>query len=282
MTRTWMLALAAALACKTTSPGDNNRAADAGDEAEVDAGESCALPPGATGGKRLRLVYLVPSDKEADPARLASLQGAMRDVQLWLSARMPDGTSFRVSEPAVEVAAVAHASDYYRTNDPGGAPQDRFWSNSLTDAFAATGGMFDDPDNVWLYYIDADAGCGQVGAGANTHLALFGANDLRGLMNETRVPACEGEELEPLGRCRFVGGLAVLAFYAIGIPAPAGCSDGDDATACPEEAITWLGYTTYPDAELIDENVEQALENPFVRAIGLPDCQLDCAVVPTQ
>ena len=274
-----------ASACKTTSPGgpnDHDPDASAADTPDADPGEeTCDLPQGATSGKRLRLVYLIPSDKEADPEVLAALEGAVRHVQLWLSARMPDGTSFRISEPPVEVSAVAHPADYYATNDPGGEPDQRFWFNVTADAVEATGGSFDDPDNVWLYYIDADAGCGQIDAGANTHVAMFAANEIRGLRNQPLQDQCTSDEVENPGRCRYVGGLAIIMFYAIGIGAPAACTDAEEAgTECPEDAITWLGYYTYPDATLIPENIEQAEDNPFVRAIGLPDCDMDCNVIP--
>ena len=171
-----------ASACKTTSPGgpnDHDPDASAADTPDADPGEeTCDLPQGATSGKRLRLVYLIPSDKEADPEVLAALEGAVRHVQLWLSARMPDGTSFRISEPPVEVSAVAHPADYYATNDPGGEPDQRFWFNVTADAFEATGGSFDDPDNVWLYYIDADAGCGHNGQQGPTGIRLHRGEDL--------------------------------------------------------------------------------------------------------
>lgn len=281
--RALLAILLLAAACQTTtSGGPNHRDPDATPGGpDGDTGEAtCDLPEGATSGKRLRLVYLIPSDREADPEVLAALEGAIRHVQLWLSARMPDGTSFRISEPPVEVSAVAHPAAYYASNDPGGEPDQRFWFNVTADAFEATGGSFEDPDNVWLYYIDADAACGQIDAGANTHVAMFAANEIRGLRNQALIDLCSDEEIENPGRCRYVGGLAIIMFYAIGIGAPAACTDDDDATVCPEDAITWLGYTTYPDAELIPENVEQAEENPFVRAIGLPDCDMDCSVIP--
>lgn len=282
-----LVAVLLAGACTTTtSGGQTDPVPDAAPDApDAAAGEEVCvlseLPQGATSGKRLRLVYLVPSDKEADPEVLAALEGAIRHVQLWLSERMPDGTTFRISEPPVEVSAVPNPAAYYASNDAGCAADQQFWCNTINDAFTVTGGSFADPGNVWLYYIDADADCGQVDAGANTHVAVFAANEIRGLRNQAPIDQCTGDEIEAPGRCRYVGGLAIIMFYAIGIAAPAACTDAAEAgTECPEQAITWLGYTTYPDAELIPENVEQAEANPFVRAIGLPECSMDCSVVP--
>jgi hypothetical protein len=35
--------------------------------------------------------------------------------------------------------------------------------------------------------------------------------------------------------------------HALGLPHPPECEDSDPNTICPEQALMWLGYLTYPD-----------------------------------
>jgi cold shock protein len=49
----------------------------------------------------------------------------------------------------------------------------------LADGFALTGGRFFDPENRWIFYLDADPACGQI-TGGTSGVALLPANDLRG------------------------------------------------------------------------------------------------------
>jgi hypothetical protein len=252
-----------------------------GDAGPLDAAPDaapCETPPGATSGKLVRLVYLVPADREVDPVRVANLEHALTDVRLWLRARMPRGTSFLAHRPLVEVIKTEHNEAYYRDN-PGGNPEDDtywFWDNATGDAAVAVGAGGDDPDNIWLVYIDADRACGQVDAGWIKGLALAGVYDVKGLSGEEHTTVCgESRELEP--RCRFVGGMANLLAGALAVPQPAGCVDDDPETECQDDWLTWLGYRSYPDAVLGPEEIEALDASPFMRAVGLPDCQLACS-----
>jgi hypothetical protein len=103
------------------------------------AAESCSFPLGLTSGPKVRVVYLVPSDREADPRYVANLELAARDVQLWVRAHMPDGSSFQLHEPAVEVIETSHPADYYTP---------AFWDNVTGDGLALTDGTFEDPDDL--------------------------------------------------------------------------------------------------------------------------------------
>ena len=276
-----VLAAAGTLGCGAEPPGggaDGGAPGDAG-AAAPDAGETCAPGPGATSGKLVRVVLLVPADRTPDPRHIAGLEQAARTAQLWLRARTPQGTSFRVHQPVVEVAKLPEDEAFYRDNDPGGAEDLRFWDNTLAAAFAATGGSFGDPDNVWLYYMDAEPGCGQR-TGAVDRVALFPRNDLRGLVDEERVPPCGGDP-DTYGRCRWVGGMMLLMLQALDIPAPVACTDEDEATACPEDNLRWLGFLSFPEASLEKPQLDALAGSGFVNAIGLPACELDCTTAPS-
>jgi len=282
MRRAALPALATALlaACGSTVDGDEGASADASpadaSPGEPDAG-ACVTPPGSTSGKLVRLVYLVPSDREVDPVRLANLEHAFTDVRLWLRARMPQRTSFLAHEPLVEVVKTDHTEEHYRTTPNGDNPYYYFWQNAVADASAALGVMGDDPDNVWLIYADADVGCDQFGGGWIRNVALGSAADIRGLAQESQAPACPDHPTAPGPRCDYVGSMGNLLLGALGVPFPPGCADEDETTECDAERLIWLGRYEYPDgATLGPEDIEYLSDNPFMRAIGLPDCQLDC------
>lgn len=276
--RAWAVALIlCGVACKTSTPGgDPGDAAPTIDADVTDAAPDACLPPaGTTTGKLIRVVYLVPSDRDADARYVANLEHAVSDTQLWLSSKMPGGTSYRVHDPPVEVTATPHPMAYYRDNVNGDNPDYYYWYNAVDDGLDLMGGTFDDPNNIWLFYLAADTTCGQV-TGGIASIALFPENDLRGLVQDERVPPC-GDEPDDYGRCRWVGGMLLILFQALGLPQPAACEDAEEATVCDTTWFTRGGFQMYPDAGFSDDQLGYLEDNPFVRAVGLPDCTLDCA-----
>jgi hypothetical protein len=273
----WAAWFVLAVGCTTTMGGEDSDAAPRADAApgeKPDAATACVPPEGATSGKLVRVIYMVPSDRTPDPRYIASLENATLSLQLWLRDQMPNRTSFRLHSPLVNVVQTEHPESYYRDHDTGGADL-VFWDNVRDDTFLHLDTDWDDPDNVWLVYADADEACGQRG-GAVAHLAIFPRNDLRGLIDEPRVPPCGGEP-DSEGRCRWVGGMGLLMFYAMGVPNPA---DADCDDACRASLLTWFGYHAFPDAIVNDEQKDYLAGTGFVSAVGLPDCQVDCSLVP--
>ena len=237
------------------------------------AGE-CKFADGAV-DMSVRVVYVVPADREIDRRYLANLEQSVRHVQLWMGDHLPAATSFRTHDPVVEVVKTSHPASWYPMD--GDQSSSTFFRNGLDDALAATGGSVDDPDHVWLFYLAADPACGQT-TGSVGHIALFGENDLRGLVHDPRVAICP-DDAETYGRCRWVGGMAILLSFALGVPEPAGCADSDPATGCDDQLLTRHGYLSYPDAVLGAEQVSYLGESPFMDAGGLPACELDCAAI---
>ncbi len=240
--------------------------------AEADE-ETCEPPAGASSGKLVRPVYLVPADREADAQHLANIRHALGDAQLWLRARMPEGTSFRVHD-TVEVVETGHDAAYYRAPAEGDGATHAFWFNALDDAFALTGADFDDPDSVWLFLLDAPADCGQATGGIDG-VALLSGRHLAWLSGRPPSPACDDDA--EITRCAAVGAVLLGLMDALGVPDPAACADDDDATPCPASMLTYGGHRGYPDAELAKDQLEFLSTHDFVKAVGLPDCQLACA-----
>lgn len=270
-------------ACGSGSSGDGDAgpAADASASGEDggargDAGDACAFPSGATTGSRVHVVYLVPTDREEVPAYTATLEQAIRHLQVWYRDET-GGETFEVSAPIVEVLSTSHEADHYATHDGGGDFYLRFWDNVLADAFPLTDGGFNDPEHVWLYYIDADNGCNQLGGGATSGVAVLPANDLRGLADEPRIRDCPDEQPDMAPRCRWVGGLGHELGHAFGLAHPGACEDVSPDTVCPDDALLWTGYTVFPDAFLTEPDLAELETSPFFAPRpDLPSCPIDC------
>jgi hypothetical protein len=271
------LCAAVLAACTTTAPGDDDTPPTDSGPGVPDATPECRPPPGSTSGKLIRVVYMVPSDREPNPLYVATLEAAVLSLQLWLRDRMPNRTSFRVHEPVVNVVRTEHPESFYRSNVVDGVdPYFRFWDNVRDDTFLHLDTDWNDPDNVWLVYADADAACDQLGTGGVAHLAVLPKNDLRGLAGEERVPPCGGTP-DNEARCRWVGGMGLLMFIGMGVPNPA---EEDCDQACKESLLSWWGYQSFPEATVDAAQQEFLAGTGFVSAVGLPDCEIDCNQVP--
>ena len=224
----------------------------------------------------VRVVYLVPEDRPVREDYVQPIAAAIAHVQIWLRNALNGRTTFRLNKRPVDVVRLPHDAAWYSTT-PNGEYRYAFWFNVLQDAFALTGGGFSDPDNIWIFYIDADPGCGQI-IGAAAGVALVGANDLRGLAGEENVPACPEDPPDTAGVCRWVGGLGHELGHALGLPHPAPCDIPDPDLACPDDALMWLGYRTYPDALLLESEAAILRESRFISEVpgrrSVPDCSV--------
>src|SRR5262245_42856701 len=126
------------------------------------------LPAGATAGAHeVRVVYLVPSDRVADDGYAQALERNIRELQHAFRDRLGTGATYSLHEPVVEVLVTPHPVSWYQTEAPASSFQNRFWESVVADGFALTGGIFDDPNNRWLFHIDADPLCQQVIGGTS-------------------------------------------------------------------------------------------------------------------
>jgi len=222
----------------------------------------------------VRVVYLVPADRDARQDYTRRLRFAIRNLQAWYRNELGGGTTFSLNKPIVEVVPTPHVTSWYSTN-PAGPFSVWFFNNVVTEAFELTGGQFLDPSNIWIFYIDSDPACGQL-VGAAAGVAVLPANDLRGLAGESNVPPCPTEPPDTAGVCRWVGGLGHELGHAFGLPHPPGCEDTDPTTSCPSNTLLWLGYITYPETFLLEEDKEFLRQSAFFSLIHrgphLPDC----------
>jgi len=216
----------------------------------------------------VHVVYLVPSDRSARKGFEKSLKRAIESLQIWYRDSLGTGESFSLAKPVVQVYSTAHTAGWYAAQPNGCGYTLYFWCNVTDEGFALTQGMFNDPHNIWLFYIDADPGCGQA-TGGTSGVALLPANDLRGLSGQTTTDVCGGAPQPDQGVNRWVGGLGHELGHAFGLPHPPEC-DPVQTLSCPSQSIMWFGYFTYPDAFLTTDEKSFLEESPFFAPLHLP------------
>ena len=253
--------------------GDGGVALDAGGPADAggpdaplprDGGMDAFIDPGVP-GPVVRIIYIPTADRPRREDYVRSLERGVRHLQTWYREQMGTGKTFRVREPIVEVVPSTHDSAWFATNDPdGGDVLYRWGQNARIEAFALTGGRYDDPDNIWVYYVDSDNACGQMGGSGGNGVTALPANDLRGLNGMNGVPTCPTDpmwvyEYPP---CRWIGGLGHELGHALGRPHPPGCDEA--APSCDSSALMWAGFYEYPAGAYLRDDDRAALEvSPF-------------------
>ncbi|HEV7377546.1 MAG TPA: DUF4214 domain-containing protein [Pyrinomonadaceae bacterium] len=219
------------------------------------------------GSKQVRVIYLVPADKSFRADYQNAIASAISHLQSFYRDQLGGGYAFSLHSPIVEVYQTPHTSAFYSTGNnsrPGG-----FYESVLADGFALTGGSFNDPNNRWIFYVDADLICGQY-IGSTSGISLLPANDLRGLTSQPTVPICSTDRSEVLSVNRWIGGLGHELGHAFNLPHPPGCDDGNcTGGQYTYKSLMYVGYYYYPDTYLLDENKAQLLAGGFFNALTL-------------
>lgn len=231
-----------------------------GERASAAAAESSAQ-----GARQVRVIYLVPSDRNVRADYQNEAAKAISNLQRFYRDQLGGGLAFSLHAPAVEVYQTPHAAAFYSTGSGSGS----FWGRVLDDGFALTGGGFNDPNNRWVFYVDADPACGQ-GIGGTQGVALLAANDLRGLTGQPNVPLCPNEPPDRFGVNRWVGGLGHELGHTFDLPHPPGCDAGHcSGGSHAANSLMWTGYAIYPNTYLLDENKAQLLATSFFNVLSL-------------
>jgi|CZKD01.1.fsa_nt_gi hypothetical protein len=213
----------------------------------------------------VRLVYLVPSDINPRRNFRRSASDAIRSLQRWYGVQV-GGKTFGLHTPVVETVRTAHSAKWYAKNQSG---EDRtlwFWNNATADGFEKTGGAFDDPRFIWVFYIDADPDNDQrIGGGSG--VAVLARHDALGILGL-------GQE----SVCRWVGGLGHELGHAFGLDHPASCENGQLGPSAPEcQSLMFLGYLNYCGTLLTPEHRAQLEQSPFFSQQEIKVPHRDCS-----
>ena len=224
--------------------------------------DAAPLPQGA-GVPEVRAVYLVPSNRVLEPGYRLGIEKAMRQVQAFYRSEL-GGRTFRLHDPVVEVVRTPHTVSWYQSQAPAADPVYRFWNGVTSDGFSLMGAQFNDPDDRWLFLIDADPLCGQVGGAGTQGVAVVPKNDSRNLLCESLVSACPGDQQFP-GICVSTGGIGHEIGHAFNLPHPSPGSCPAPDTSC-SSALMWTGYLAYPDAYFLDDDRTSLVNSPETAA----------------
>ncbi|MGH9944556.1 MAG: hypothetical protein ACRD9R_19585 [Pyrinomonadaceae bacterium] len=215
---------------------------------------------------RIRVLYLVPTDIDPRPGALEVIERAVRHLQHWYREQLDNEKTFTLHSPVVELVRADHDAAWFSEHESHADKNMRFWLNATNEAFALAGGSFNDPQNIWNIYLDADEKPGQVMGGAQG-VCLMPRNDVRGLLGQNTGKVC-----------RWVGGFGHELGHALGLPHPPGCGEpgNEDNHEC--QSLMYLGYTNYDDTFLRDADKVRLDTSPFFRVQTLEPLDFDCSL----
>jgi hypothetical protein len=210
--------------------------------------------------RKIRVLYLAPSDRPVRANYLANLERSIRHVQVFMSQELPDKRTFSLASPVVTIAQSSHEAAWFNTVRPGGTQSTNFYDNARDDA-ATLIGASSSPNDDWLIYVDAEPDCDQNLDEAYGARRVAGATDLRGLAGLQTPSQCGSSALVPSEPCIFTGRMARALTKSLGTDYPS--------------------YLSYPAAlasyvvSTLDRNVYFGVEN-----VAAAYC--DCSVVVTE
>jgi hypothetical protein len=210
----------------------------------------------------VRVVYVVPSDREVRAEYREAIDIAGRDLQSFYQRQMGDGRTFTLDPTGILILQSTHDSGWFTTNEPAGF--NTLYRNvrmDVEDMLGRPRGSLHAGPDVWLIYVDAFPLCGQCGGCGGGRVAVIARGDLRGLVGDEYVPTCPTDR-DPNRRCRFIGGLGHELGHAMGLPHPPGCDAG--SPTCDRNALMWSGYGAYPGTYLRADEKATLAATPYL------------------
>ena len=231
-----------------------------------DDNTSLHLPLSEPGSPVVRLIYLVPSDREVRPAYASAIELAARTLKWWFYQQLGSTVTFRLDYPAVQTLMSNQPASWYRQPRTPSSGASDFFFNVSAHGFSLLGGRR--PSDIYVFYVDADPACGQYGGAGGGGLVVISANDLRGLTGEQNIPGCPGDPPDLHGVNRWIGGLGHEIGHAAGLPHPPGCDAG--LPTCDGGALMWAGYGAFPNTYLRTQEIAALRSSPYFVATSPP------------
>jgi hypothetical protein len=197
---------------------------------------------------RVRVIYLVPSDKQPVREWADGLKRAVLETQSWVRDQLGTGQTF-CYDGSVEIVQTPHAEAWYMATPSPRGESLTYWDNVAMDAHQLTGATYYDPNNIWAIYVDVEYVEGQA-LGAVPSFLIQDAGKIRGL-----------SKLMPESQCAYNGGNAHEVVHTFGVGHSPGCAEG--AATCDYYSLMWMGYRTFPMTHLIAEHKTALAASPF-------------------
>lgn len=193
-----------------------------------------------TSSTRVRLAYLIPSDRTYDPDVAWGMERAARHLQIFYQQQLGGDHTFTLHNPVVEVVRSDKPASYFAPNAFYGVGDEvKTLLNAMGDGLA----------NVWAVYFDVVP---TSATGGLTGLATLPHGDVLGIKG--------GDLTQPISR--WVGGLGHELGHAFGLPHPDGCDANQSLPDC--NSLMYLGYLTYPNTYLAAVQKPLLTNGPFV------------------
>ena len=201
----------------------------------------------------VRVLYVMPADKEFRADYSAGITRAIVDIQSWYR-RQLDGLTFDVYSVIPEPCHLPRNEEHYSHGD--------VWSKVLRDVQPCAPVQHGSSRFTWALYVDAEERCDEpyeLGRGGDG-VTLLAGYDLE-LMVRRGVEICgrvSGRDFWGV-----VGGLAHELAHTFQVPHPPGCDEG--LATCDGEALMAYGYAQYPDTYLRDDDKVILRRSPFIK-----------------
>jgi hypothetical protein len=196
---------------------------------------------------KINVYYLIPSDRDFSQDYLDGIEKAALSIQSFYSEQI-DGAVFTTTNPLVQIIYSADNTSWHA---------DSMWSRAID----TTGAQFNDPNNIYVIFIDAAPSCTTDNVvGGTNGIAVLPENDLRGLAGLTILPDCNGY-VDTQDTNRWIGGLGHELGHALGLPHPQGCDD--NTPECDSDSMMWLGFRSYPDTHLGSDAIADLMNSGF-------------------
>ena len=205
------------------------------------------------GSGRVRLLYVIPQDRESRPDHAAAIQNALTDLRAWYAGQLA-GSTFELFGSQPETCRLPREAAYYARDS---------WSKVVSDVQGCAPVSQGSSAFAWVLYVDVVHECnapGRLGAGTNG-LTILPRQDMDGLIGARYIDDCGVEYRQPI--TRYIGGAGHELGHAFGLSHPPGCDAG--RSSCDRNALMWLGYAAYPDTYLRDDEKQILLASPFIR-----------------
>lgn len=218
--------------------------------------------------KKVYVYYIIPENKKEREDYKTAIKSNILHVQNWYEEQL--GKTFVLAAPVVQVLRSEHDDSWYSNNPNNSQLFFQFWENVISDAASITPDAKPANDRINIFYVDAHSACKQCGGCGNPGNVVIAANDLRGMIGESWIPACPGENYS-FKPCRFSGGLAHELGHAFGLPHPPG-----------EESkgrVMGSGFYDYPNCILSSGEKEKLLISDWSKDFfteGIATKSFDC------
>jgi hypothetical protein len=201
--------------------------------------------PFYTNNKKVKIIYLVPNDREENHDYTEALKNTYKNIQNWFLEKLQYQQTFAFydSKSVVTVLKSTHKEQWYTTENESASGNYVLYNNALNDVVSIIGEKPYPYNETWIIYVSADitgSDCGVIegGAGGGGYAVMSG-DDLRGLAKYDDF-ACHYDANYIPGR--WIGGAAHEIGHAFGLNHPEPLDTICDGTYC----LMGNGYWEYP------------------------------------